>query len=318
MYKSSLHNKKVLITDHTHDILEKGFQELGMVVDYLPEIPRDEVKKVIKDYTGIVINTRMYMDKEMMDLGTDLKFIARLGSGLEIIDLDYARAKGIHVVNSPGGNCNAVGEHALGMLLALANNLVASDREVRSLIWEREKNRGWAIDGRTVGIIGFGHTGSHFARKLRGFDVRILAYDKYKKNYTKDWPMVSESSLDEVIEGSDIISLHVPLTEDTKHLVSKTFLRQCKKGCVLINTSRGQVVDTLALVEALEHGWLSGACLDVFENEKPSTWSKEEHSLYQRLYDRSNVVLSPHVAGWTVESKKKLSQILVQKISRLF
>jgi D-3-phosphoglycerate dehydrogenase len=318
MYKSSLYNKKVLITDHTHDILEKGLRDLGMVIDYLPEIPRDEVKKVIKDYTGIVINTRMYMDKEMMDLGADLKFIARLGSGLEIIDLDYARAKGIHVVNSPGGNCNAVGEHALGMLLALANNLVASDREVRSRIWEREKNRGWEIDGRTVGVIGFGHTGSHFARKLRGFDVRILAYDKYKKDYANDWPMVSESSLDEVIEGSDIISLHVPLTEDTKHLVSKTFLGQCKKGCVLINTSRGQVVDTLALVEALERGWLSGACLDVFENEKPSTWSKEEHSLYQRLYDRSNVVLSPHVAGWTVESKKKLSQILVQKISRLF
>ena len=237
---------------------------------------------------------------------------------MEIIDLNYAEAKGIHVVNSPGGNCNAVGEHALGMLLALANNLVTSDQEVRSMIWEREKNRGWELDGRVVGIIGFGHTGSHFAKKLKGFDVSILAYDKYKINYAEGWDMVKETTLEEVIEGSDIISLHVPLTVDTKHLVSKTFLRQCKKGCVLINTSRGQVVDTLALVEALEHGWLRGACLDVFENEKPNTWSKEEHSLYQRLYDRSNVVLSPHVAGWTVESKKKLSQILVQKISWLF
>lgn len=309
---------KVIVTDIVHPDLLEGLIQQGYQVDYRPTLPRDEVMKVIKEYFGIVINSRMYMDREAMDKAENLKFIARLGSGLEIIDLSYAAEKGISVFNSPEGNCTAVAEHVLGMVLSLFNNLPRTDQEVRAQIWQREKNRGRELTGLTVGVIGVGHTGGQLSQLLQGFEITLLGYDKYKRGFFQNMGKGEEVSLDVILRRSDLISLHVPLTEETHHMVDKAFLERTRPGVVIVNASRGSVVDTRALIEALENGKVGGACLDVFENEKPPTWTKQEKVLYQRLYDCDNVLLSPHVAGWTFESKEKLSKVLLDKISSAF
>jgi D-3-phosphoglycerate dehydrogenase len=308
---------KVLVTDSVHNVLIEGLQNAGFFVDYNVSIGREEVKTVIDQFVGIVVNTRMYMDKEMMDLAPQLKFIARVGSGLDIIDQVYARSIGIHVISSPEGNCNAVAEHALGMLLSLSNNLHQGDREVRNFKWQREKNRGWELEGKTIGIIGYGHTGRSFAKKLSGFDVNVLAYDKYKKHFADETRYVDEVTLERLKEGSDVISLHVPLTSETRRMIDESFLNSCKTGVLILNTSRGGVVDTAALIGAMEAKNVGGAALDVFENEKPHTMSAEEKKMYEKLFSFDNSIYSPHVAGWTVESKRKLAEILLRKICEL-
>ena len=308
---------KVLVTDSVHKVLIEGLQNAGFLVDYNVSISREEVKMIIDQFVGIVVNTRMYMDKEMMDLAPHLKFIARVGSGLDIIDHVYARSIGVEVISSPGGNCNAVAEHALGMLLSLFNNLRRGDREVRNFEWHREKNRGWELEGKTIGIIGYGHTGSSFAKKLSGFDVNVLAYDKYKKHFADETRYVDEVTLERLKEGSDVISLHVPLTHETRRMIDESFLNSCKTGVLILNTSRGGVVDTAALIGAMEAKNVGGAALDVFENEKPHTMSAEEKTMYEKLFSFDNSLFSPHVAGWTVESKRKLAEILLRKICEL-
>jgi len=309
---------KVLITDDVHPLLLEGLKNLDFDIHYDPSISRDWVLQHIQEYTGIIINSRMYMDEEMIENGSQLNFIGRLGSGLEIIDQECAKKNQVKVYNSPEGNCNAVAEHALGMILALANQLLKADRQVRNLTWDREANRGWELKGKTIGIIGYGHTGSSFARVLSGLGVHVLAYDLYKTDYAEKDDHVQEVTLDYLQQGSDIISLHVPLNDSTHHLVSKSFLQKCKDDLVLINTSRGPVVNTYDLIDALDQGKLKGACLDVFENEKISTWTPTEKRLYTRLYENDNVILSPHVAGWTKESKEKLAKVLMDKISCSF
>lgn len=306
--------KKVLVTDDVHELLIEGFEKAGYSCDYLPDITNGNVLEIIDNYEGLIINSKILVNAEMIDRAVKLRFVGRLGSGMEIVDRKYAAEKGILVCSSPEGNRNAVAEHALGMLLALANHLPRADREVRQRIWQREKNRGFEIAGKTIGIIGFGNTGSQFARKLAGMEVKVLAYDKYKSDYAKEFDYVVETDPDTLRAQSDIISLHLPLTEETKHLVNSDWLQFCKKNVIIINTSRGKVVETLSLVKGLESGWIGGACLDVFENEKTATFSKEEIELYERLYIMENVVLSPHVAGWTHESKRRLAEILLEKI----
>jgi D-3-phosphoglycerate dehydrogenase len=306
--------KKVLITDGVHPLLIEGLKKHGYQVDYDPAIPLEQVREIVGEYRGMIINSKILVDREMLDKGRQLEFIGRLGSGLEIIDLDYAQVKGVRILNSPEGNCNAVGEHALGMLLALANNLVRSDREVRRMIWEREKNRGFELRGRTIGLIGFGHTGRAFAQKLRGMEMRILAYDKYKTGFQQQFPYVEEVELAQIKKEAEIISLHLPLTEETTGWINSAFLKTCQKGLILINTSRGTIIPTLDLIHLLEKGHLRGACLDVFENEKPTTFSAEERTQYEQLYSFENVILSPHIAGWTKESKELLASILLRKI----
>ncbi len=306
--------KKILITDTVHPILLETFRQAGYEVTYDPAIRLETVRKVIPEFDGIIINSKILMDKAMLDAGTRLEFIGRLGSGLEIIDLEYAKEKGVGVYNSPEGNRNAVAEHALGMLLALANNLCRCDREVRQQVWQREANRGFEIVGKTVGIIGFGHTGSTFAKRLCGLEVNILAYDKYKTGFGDGLAYVKETSFEELIQNADIISLHLPLTEETFHLADKYFFEKCRQGFILINTSRGNVVNTDDLIAELKSGKMSGACLDVFENEKPRTFTERENEMYKELYTYENVILSPHVAGWTHESKRKMAETLIQKI----
>lgn len=307
----------IVITDDVDKLLIEGLNDAGYECDYRPDITLAELHEAVVDYpqlVGLVINSKIKADARLMAKIPGLRFIGRLGSGLDIIDLPEAKKRDITVLAVPEGNAVSVAEHAMGMLLSLANNLARADREVRDWVWDREKNRGFELAGKTVGIIGFGHTGSAFAERLGGFHVKILAHDKFKDGFAKAHKNVSEQTLEVVLRDSDIVSLNVPLTDDTRHMVDGSFLRRCKKGVILINTSRGQVVDTAALVKALESGQVGGACLDVFENEKPATYNAGEKKLYKNLFRRENVQLSPHIAGWTVESKEKIAKYLLDKI----
>lgn len=308
---------KVLITDFVHEHLISGLTDMGYEVDYDKNIPLKKTARIISDYTGIIINSKTVMDRAMIDRAINLKFIGRLGSGLEIIDLAYAKEKKIHVYNSPEGNRNAVAEHALGMLLALANNLVRADKEVKDFKWNREKNRGFELEGKTIGIIGFGNTGSSLARLLSGFGVKILAYDKYKKDYTKGFDHVKKTSMNQLLKKADIISLHIPLTKDTLNLVNDAFFEKCKEGAILMNTSRGKIIDIKALNKALSSKKLAGVCLDVMPNEKTKTYTDREKRSYKRLFNQNNVLVSPHVAGWTHESLFKIADVLLSKIKKI-
>ncbi|MCC7465493.1 MAG: hydroxyacid dehydrogenase [Saprospiraceae bacterium] len=306
---------RVLITDDCHRLLIEGLEQIGWECDFEPNITPAETIDRIGAYEGLVINSKILVNREFLDRAHQLRFVARLGSGMEIVDRAYAAEKGVKVWSSPEGNRNAVAEQALGMLLGLANHLPRADREVRQNIWRREANRGWELRGKTLGIIGFGHTGSQFARKLAGMEMRVLAYDKYlPEGFAAEMSWVSESNLIQIQADADIISLHLPLTLETLHFVDAQFIGKCKRGFVLINTARGKNVKTEDLVPGLETGQIGGACLDVFENEKPETFTDIERGWYQRLHQMENVVLSPHVAGWTHESKKLLAEILLQKI----
>lgn len=306
--------KRVLITDDVHLLMIEGLQDRGYQTDYQPNINLEDVKKIIGGYEGLIINSKILVNKDLLDAAKQLKFVARLGSGMEIVDKAYAATKNVAVFSSPEGNCNAVAEHALGMLLALANNLVRSDREVRNFDWQREKNRGFELRGLTIGIIGFGHTGSAFASKLLGLGMRILVYDKYKTNYTTAFPYIKAVTLEQLQSEADIVSFHLPLTAEVTHFMNDTFLASCKKNVIVLNTSRGKVIDTASLLRGLETKKVRGACLDVFENEKVATFSDSERLMYQKLYGFEQVVLSPHIAGWTQESKVQLSRILLEKI----
>ena len=309
--------RKVLITDDCHPALIEGLTARGYTCDFLPEITPDETRQVIPNYEGLIINSKILVNREFLDAAQQLRFVGRLGSGMEIVDRPYAAARGVLVVSSPEGNRNAVAEQALGMLLALANNLIRADREVRENVWRREANRGFELMGRTIGIVGCGHTGSQFAQKLAGMGMRVLAFDKYKPaGYAAEMPWVRETSLEEIQQQADIVSLHLPLTAETRHLVQEDFIRKCKPGFILLNTSRGACVKTDDVVAALENGLIGGACLDVFENEKPQTRTTEEQTIYDRLHRFENVVLAPHIAGWTHESKRRMAEVLLEKLER--
>lgn len=307
--------KSVLITDDCHPLLMEGLEAAGLHCDFRPDITLAETQEVIEGYSGLIINSKILVDRAFLDRAVQLQFIGRLGSGMEIVDREYASQKGVHVFSSPEGNRNAVAEQALGMLLTLSNNLLRADAEVRRKEWHREANRGWELRGKTLGIIGFGHTGSQFAKKMAGMEMKVLGYDRYLNDYSEGMPWVLEvDRLEEILERADIISLHLPLTVETKHFVDAQFIQRCKPGFILINTSRGACVDTGAVVAGLASGQIGGACLDVYENEKPSTYTELEAGIYQQLFRFPNVVLTPHIAGWTHESKRLLAKTLLQKI----
>jgi len=308
---------KVLVSDYVHPKLISGLEGMGYTVEYLKDFSPTNLMEVIPGLTGIIINSKIKMTSKVLDAAKQLKFIGRLGSGLEIIDCPYAKQKGIHVFNSPEGNRNAVAEHALGMLLTLSNNLLQSDREVRQKIWNREKNRGFEIDGLSIGLIGFGNTGQAFAKKLRGFDVELAFNDPYLDPIPEEFSDLSRLSLEEIQETSDIISFHLPLTPETKGLVDENFFNQCKSDLIIINTSRGKVIQTESLLQGLDSGKIKGACLDVFENEKPQKYSEIEEIAYDKLFSMPNVVLSPHIAGWTHQSLERIATVLLDKISSI-
>lgn len=309
---------KVLITDACHALLPEGLSAAGYEIHYRPDISYADTLDCIGDYAGIVINSKIFVNRDFLDRATKLRFVARLGSGLEIIDQPYAQQKGVAILNSPDGNCDAVAEQAMAMLLALLTNLRRADSEVRQFTWRREENRGTELMHKTVGIVGFGYTGSAFARRLQGFACRVLAYDKYKKDYAADFPHVAEcADMQPLFDQCDIVSLHLPLTAETTHLANAAWIASFQKNILLLNTARGQIIPTADLVEALHSGKIRAAGIDVFENEKPQTFSPDEKLLYSQLYANSHVILTPHIAGWTQESKHRLAHILLQKILAL-
>tara|TARA_B100001175_G_scaffold66995_1_gene54984 strand:+ start:403 stop:1326 length:924 start_codon:yes stop_codon:yes gene_type:complete len=302
---------KIIFIDTTHPKLIKDLNYKGFICDQAYEKSRFEILKIIKNYDGIVIRSRFKIDKNFINSAKKLKFIARAGSGTENIDLHYANKKNIKCFNAAEGNRQAVAEHALAMILNLLNNIRVSDQEIRRGIWNREKNRGIELSGKTIGIIGFGNTGSSFAKILENFNVKILAYDKYKEKYK------FQSNLDEILEFSDIISLHIPLTEETKYLVNKNFIDKAKKPFYIINTSRGQCIETKALIKGLKDQKILGACLDVFEQEKNSFEKIAQNADLKYLIESNKTILTPHIAGWTFESNYKIAETLSKKIINL-
>ncbi|RYG28302.1 MAG: hydroxyacid dehydrogenase, partial [Chitinophagaceae bacterium] len=310
--------EKILHLDNNHPSLIAQLRQAGFEnhEDYTSS--KVEVEAKIHEYQGIVIRSRFKIDRVFLDQAVNLKFIARVGAGLESIDIDYAEAKGIQLIAAPEGNRNAVGEHTLGMLLSLFNNLNAADRDIRHGHWNRETHRGVELDGKTVGIIGYGNMGKSFAKKLRGFDVEVLCYD-IKSGVADE--NAKQVSLEELQQSTDVLSLHIPWTADTNKLVDAAFISAFAKPFWLINTSRGKNVVTSDLADALESGKVLGAGLDVLEYEKLSfetLFDSEMPPALQYLIGSQKVLLSPHIAGWTIESKQRLSQVIVDKILALF
>lgn len=309
---------KILHLDTNHPLLINQLNDLGFINDEDYTSSKEDIKLKIKDYDGFIIRSRFSIDKTFLDAATNLKFIGRVGAGLENIDCDYAESKGITLISAPEGNRNAVGEHSLAMLLSLFNKLNKADNEVRNGKWLREDNRGIELDGKTVGLIGYGNMGKAFAKKLRGFDVKVLCYD-IKDNVEDE--NATQVSLEKLQEAADVLSLHIPETPLTIGMVNQNFINNFKKPFWLINTARGKSVVTSDLVNALKSGKISGAGLDVLEYEKASFESLFSSTLpeaFQYLIEAQNVILSPHVAGWTVESKEKLAQTIVDKIKAKF
>ena len=307
---------RILVTDSTHPILHDLLRQAGHEVVEDTTLNYDTLLSVIPQYDALVVRSKIIIDRPFLDRARHLRCIGRVGAGMETIDVDYAESLGIHCLNSPEGNRDAVGEHALGLLLALFNNIARADAEVRQGLWQREANRGLELKGRTVGIIGFGNMGSAFAQRLQGFECNIIAYDKYKPaGYAPAY--VQEVSLHELQQRAQVLSLHVPLTPETRHMVDYPFIQRFRHPFHLINTSRGAVVDTPGLVRALDEGLILGTALDVIEYEDMTRDGLDLDHLpdaFHYLLHSPRALLTPHVAGWTVESKEKLASVLAQKI----
>lgn len=309
---------KILHLDSNHPLLWQQLEEAGFSNEADYKSSKAEVEEKISNYHGIVIRSRFDIDRQFLDAAVNLKFIARVGAGLESIDVEYAETTGVALIAAPEGNRNAVGEHALGMLLSLFRNLNRADRQIRNGQWLREANRGHELDGKIVGIIGYGNMGKSFARKLRGFDVEVLCHD-IKEGVGDE--NARQVSLEELQQKADVVSLHTPWTPETNRMVNADFISAFAKPFWLINTARGKSVVTADLAAALHSGKILGAALDVLEYEKSSfeqLFNVEIPAAFQYLLEADNVLLSPHIAGWTFESHEKLAQVIADKIKALF
>jgi D-3-phosphoglycerate dehydrogenase len=303
----------ILIVDDLHPAFIEQAEGFGYTINYQPDMKLDEAYAIINNYDGLVIRSKFQVDMAFIDQATNLRFICRAGAGMDNIDEDYALEKGINLINAPEGNMDAVGEHAIGLLLSLMNNINRGDAEIRAGKWLREENRGHELKGKTVGIIGYGHMGSSFAKRLSGFGVLVIAYDKYKTGFSDQY--AREVSMEEIVRTSDVLSLHIPLTKETNGMVDDEYLFHFKKPIFFLNTARGKVVKTQAVLNAIKQGKIIAAGLDVLEVEKFPALA--EQAWFDELRQSGRVILSPHVGGWTFESYRKISEVMAKKLGEL-
>jgi D-3-phosphoglycerate dehydrogenase / 2-oxoglutarate reductase len=309
--------KRILIVDDLHENIFPLLADLGFEVNYQPYIKREEILEIMKDYEGLIIRSKTKVDKDFLSHCDKLEFIGRAGAGLDLIDLEEVKKRNIKVFAANEGNADAVAEHTMGMILMLFNKLNWADAEVRQRVWEREENRGIELKGMTVGIIGYGNMGMALAQRLMGFGVKVLAYDKEEKKDYEYGLYAQKATLENIFVETDLLSIHVPLTDETRMMVNDDFLSKFKKNIFLVNTSRGEVASTTSILKGLQSGKIRGACLDVLENEKLSMLTPEQEEVYTQLFQIKNVMLTPHIAGWTVESYRKINEVLVEKIREM-
>jgi len=300
----------ILIVDDIHPIFMEKVEAFGYLCDYRPLIKPNEALQILGDYDGLVMRSKFKLNRDYIDAGKNLRFVCRAGAGMDNIDEAYAAEKGIVLINAPEGNMDAVGEHAVGLLLALMNNFNIADAQIRDGSWQREANRGYELKGKTIGIIGYGFMGRSFARKLSGFEVNVIAYDKYKTGFSDQY--AREVSMEEIVKHSDVLSLHIPLTPETNGLVNEEYLFHFKKPLFLINTSRGKAVQIRSVLNAITRGKILGAGLDVLETEKFPSLAEQEW--FDDLKHSGKVILTPHVAGWTFDSYRKISEVMAEKL----
>lgn len=303
---------RVLIADEMHLSLLPMLQEEGLLFDYQPLISRKEILDVINNYEGLIIRSKTKVDVEFLDAATNLKFIARAGAGLDLIDIEETQRRNIEIFAANEGNRVAVAEHVIGMLLCLLNNIRIADAQVRQGVWLREENRGYELMGKTVAIIGYGNNGMATAERLKGFGCKVLAFDKFKSSFSDEF--AAESSMEQVFEEADIVSLHIPLTDETHKMVNEAYFSRFKKNIYFINAARGEIVELADLAKCIESGKVRGACLDVLENEKLNKLTAEQKTTFDYLSKSDRVILTPHIAGWTHESYVRINEVMLQKI----
>lgn len=307
--------KRVLIVDEMHKSILPLLRDEGYDPVYNPEISREEILKIIPDFKGLIIRSKTRVDKELVDLATNLEFVARAGAGLDKLDEAYLKSKDIVIVNAPEGNRDALAEHTTGLLLSVLHRLNFSYEQIRKGKWDREGNRGIELKGKVVGIYGVGFMGKAFAKKLAGFRCEVIGYDKY---HAFEDEFVRQVSLDELFKRTEILSIHIPLNDETRYLFDKSYLSKFENLKIILNTARGEILRTSDLVELLNEDGIYGAGLDVLENEKPETYNASEKELIKQLVNHPNIVITPHVGGWTFESYQRINEVLVKKLRAAF